>query len=484
MNRLLARAAPAAAVALAFLAGLSLDHVARAAPRRDTSQPYRSLDVFAEVLAYVRNNYVDEVKEKELVYGAVEGMVQGLDPHSAFLRPDVYRAMREETSGEFDGVGLELVLKDDLPMVVAPIAESPAERAGLRSGDRILRIDGAPTRDLSLVEVGRRMKGPSGTQVALEIMREGFREPQTLVIVRDRVRASSVSWRLLDPGAGIAYVKLAAFQDHTDRQLRKALDEARARLGRELQGLVLDLRNNPGGLLDQAVRVADRFLASGVIVSTEGRGRRAAEVERAREKDTEPPYPLVVLVNRGSASASEIVAGALQDHGRAVILGTQTFGKGSVQTVVELADGSALKLTVAKYYTPRHRSIQELGVTPDVQVAETGAAAAGDEGPAERDLRRHLRNEQRPAEPLAGGTAPVAPALAPREAPAAIPARPAGDGGPGTPGHPAPGGRAAGPGPRAGDAQLDRAVEILKGPRVAPPARGPEAGTPPLPAKG
>jgi len=474
MNRRpLARAAIAAAVALAFLAGLSVDHVARAAPRRDTSQPYRSLDVFAEVLAYVQNNYVDEVREKELVYGAVEGMIQGLDPHSAFLRPEVYRAMRDETSGEFDGVGLELVVKDEVPTVVAPLAESPAERAGLRSGDRILRIDGTPTKDLALVEVVRRMKGAAGTQVALEIMRDGFREPQTLRLVRDRVRTSSVDGRILDPTAGIAYAKIASFQDRTDRQLKKALDDVRARLGGEIRGLVLDLRNNPGGLLDQAVRVADRFLTSGVIVSTEGRGRRAAEVERAREKDTEPAYPVVVLVNRGSASASEIVAGALQDHGRAVVLGTQTFGKGSVQTVIELADGSALKLTVAKYYTPKHRSIQELGVTPDVAVGETPTSPPEEHGPAERDLRRHLRNEQR---------APEAETVGPeRRAEAGTLPRPA-DGLPTAPGTvaPLPDGVAAPASDRPGadwqaallhgargpDHQLDRAVEVLRSRRI------------------
>ena len=374
-TRLLGRAAWSAAIALAFLAGLGAVRVAQAAPRRDTAQPYRSLDVFAEVLAYVQNNYVEEAREKDLVYGAIEGMVQGLDPHSAFLRPDVYRAIRDETTGEFDGVGLELVMKDDGPTVVAAMADSPAERAGLRTGDRILRVDGASTRDLILPDVVRRMKGRAGTQVSLEFMREGFRAPQSIALVRDRVRTSSVDARVLDPRAGIGYVRVTSFQDRTDRQLKASLDDLRGRLGGELRGLVLDLRNNPGGLLDQAVRVADRFLASGVIVTTEGRGRRAPEVESAREKDTEPAYPMAVLVNRGSASASEIVAGALQDHGRAVVVGSRTFGKGSVQTVIELEDGSALKLTVARYFTPRHRSIQDQGIAPDV-LAEGDASAA------------------------------------------------------------------------------------------------------------
>ena len=383
----------AALVGAAFFAGLGLDHVAQAA-RRDASQPYRSLDVFSEVLSAILNNYVEEVKEKDLVYGAIDGMVGKLDPHSLFMRPEVYRQMRDETTGEFDGLGLEVTVRDDVLTVVSPLADSPGERAGIRPGDRILKIDGTPTRDLALVEVIRRMKGPAGTKVVLEIMRDGFSAPQALTLVRDHVRTVSVEWKVLDPDLGYVWVKVRSFQDRTDRALKKALDEARASLKGEVKGLVLDLRNDPGGLLDQAVRVADRFLSSGVIVTTEGRNKKDLDVERAREKDTEPAYPMIALVNRGTASASEIVAGALQDHGRAVIMGTQTFGKGSVQTVVELEDGSGLKLTIAKYYTPKHRSIQELGITPDVVVPETAPAARGeDDSPSERDLKRHLKNE-------------------------------------------------------------------------------------------
>jgi len=389
------RAAVLLAVALAFFAGLSIDHVARAA-RRDGGQPYRPLDVFADVLAYVENGYVEEVKEKELVYGAIEGMVARLDPHSQFMRPEVFRALKEETSGEFDGVGVELTMKDDQLTVIAPIADAPGERAGILSGDRIIKIDGASTREMPLAEAIRRMKGGAGTKIALEIMRDGFTAPQTLTLVRDRVRTQSVEWRVLDAERGHVLVKVKTFQDRTDGALRKALDGARAQLHGEIRGLVLDLRNDPGGLLDQAVRVADRFLREGVIVSTEGRGKRNVEVERAREKDTEPPYPMIVLVNRGTASASEIVAGALQDHGRAVIMGTQTFGKGSVQSVIDLEDGSGLKLTVARHFTPKHRSIQELGITPDVVVADAAPSAREDEGPGEKDLERHFKNDAIP----------------------------------------------------------------------------------------
>jgi carboxyl-terminal processing protease len=387
----------AALVGAAFFAGLGIDHAAGAA-RKEVSQPYRPLDTFSEVLAYVENNYVEELKEKELVYGAIDGMVARLDPHSAFMRPDLYKLLRDETSGEFDGLGLEVTLQNDQLTVVSPIADSPGERAGLQPGDRILKIDGAPTHDLSLAEAIRKLKGPAGTKVILEIMRGGFAAPQSLTLVRDHVRTVSVESRVLDAELGYAYAKVKSFQDRTDRALKKALDEARAALKGEIKGLVLDLRNDPGGLLEQAVRVADRFLASGVIVTTEGRGKKNVEVERAKEKDTEPPYPMIVLVNKGTASASEIVAGALQDHGRAVIMGTQTFGKGSVQTIIELEDGSGLKLTIAKYYTPKHRSIQELGITPDVSVPETSPPVkAEDDQPGEKDLRRHFKNDGGPA---------------------------------------------------------------------------------------
>ena len=391
--------------AAAFLAGLSFDHAAQAAKK---PEPYRPLDVYADVLAHVENSYVEEVDEKELVYGSIEGLVAKLDPHSVFLRPEAFRSLRDETTGEFDGLGLELTVRGDLLTVVSPVAESPAERAGVQPGDRILSIDGVATRDLTLADAMRRLKGAVGTKVVLEVMREAFTAPQKLTVVRDRVRVQSVDWRVLDAGRRYAYVRVKIFQERTDRALRTALDDARAALQGEVRGLVLDLRNDPGGLLDQAVRVADVWLSTGVIVSTEGRARRNVEIEKAHEKDTEPGYPLIVLVNKGTASASEIVAGALQDQQRAVIMGTQTFGKGSVQTIIELEDGSGLKLTVARYFTPRHRSIQELGITPDVLVADA-APPAREAGPGEKELKRHLRNEGR----LEGADRPATPAAGP-----------------------------------------------------------------------
>jgi carboxyl-terminal processing protease len=379
-------------LAATFLAGLAVDHVASAA-RRTNAKPYRPLDVFSDVLAHVENSYVEDVDEKELVYGAIDGMMARLDPHSVFMRPDVYRQMRDETTGEFDGLGLELTVVDGELTVISPVAESPGERAGIRPGDRVLSIDGVSTKEMPLGDAIRRMKGAAGTKATLEIMREGFASPQKLVLVRDRVRTQSVDMRVLDADRRYAYVRVRTFQERTDRNLLKALDDARAAAGGQIRGLVLDLRNNPGGLLDQAVRVSDVFLSSGIIVTTAGRGRRNVEVERAREKDTEPAYPLIVLVNKGTASASEIVAGALQDHGRAVIMGTPTFGKGSVQTIIELEDGSGLKLTVARYYTPRNRSIQEMGISPDVVVADAAPPRVAEAQTGERELKRHLKND-------------------------------------------------------------------------------------------
>jgi carboxyl-terminal processing protease len=390
--RLPRRSLAAVAVVAAFVAGLSVSHVAAAASKKAPAPPYKPLDVFAEVLASVENNYVEDVKEEDLVYGAIEGLVGKLDPHSVFMRPDVYRAMHDEAIGEFDGLGLEVSVEGDALVVVTPVADSPAERAGLHPGDRILSIDGEPTRDMTLGEALQRMRGAVGTKVVLEIMREGFQAPLKLTLVRDRVRMQSVEWRPLDAPRRLVYVRVKAFQDRTDRAIRKALDDARGAFKGEIEGMVLDLRNNPGGLLQQAVRVADIWLSQGVIVSVEGRSRSNVETERAREKETEPGYPIVILVNKGTASASEIVAGALQDHGRAVLLGSQTFGKGSVQSIIELEDGSGLKLTVARYFTPKHRSIHGHGIAPDVAVevapppmgARDGKVAAQPDAPLER----------------------------------------------------------------------------------------------------
>lgn len=328
---------------------------------------YGKLDVFARVLAFVENNYVDEVDGDELIHAAIKGMLGTLDPHTIYLPPEEYRSVRSDTTGEFGGLGIEVTVDGESLLVVAPIDDTPAARAGIQSGDRILAIDGESTKGMNIATAVRRMRGELGTRVTLTVQRKGFDAPMNLVLLRDRIRVQSVEWRLYPAGRG--YVRIKSFQERTDEHLGKALEAlVRENGGQPLSGLVLDLRNNPGGLLDQAVRVADRFLADGLIVTTEGRGGRQLEVERAHAAGTEPDYPLVVLVNGGSASASEIVAGALQDHGRAVLVGTTTFGKGSVQTVIDLDDGSGLKMTVARYYTPKRRAIHGHGLQPDLVV--------------------------------------------------------------------------------------------------------------------
>jgi carboxyl-terminal processing protease len=365
-------------------------------PDKSVGGAYKQLDLFARVLSYIENNYVEPVDDKELVYGAVKGMTETLDPHTLFMPPDLFKDMKADTSGEFGGLGLEISEKNEVLTVVTPLDDTPASRAGIKPGDTLVKIDGETSRELGVPGTIKRMRGPPGSKCTLTLMREGFKEPRDFVLIRERIRVVSVESKLV---SGYGYVKIKNFQDRTDRYLKTALDDLREKSKGELRGLVLDLRNNPGGLLDQAVRVADRWLPGGMtIVSTRGRGGKQMEVEPSHDRDTEATYPVVVLVNAGSASASEIVAGALQDNNRAVILGTQTFGKGSVQTIIELEDGSGLKLTIARYYTPKGRSIQELGITPDVVVHERADGKDDDIGPREADLKRHFKHEG-PSEP-------------------------------------------------------------------------------------
>lgn len=361
---------------------------------------YRSLDIFAKVLAYVENSYVDETDSRTLIHGAIRGMLDTLDDYTVFLPAEEYRHMKADTAGEFGGLGLEVRKEDDRLVVVEPLEDSPASRAGILPGDWIVSIEDTPTAELTVGEAVKMMRGQPGTRLRIGLFREGFSKPLELVLLRDRIQIRSVEAKLY-PG-GIGYVRIKSFQEKTESFLTKALGELRQQNGqKDLSGLVLDLRGNPGGLLDQAVRVADRFLAQGEIVTTRGRGGKILDIETAHRAGTEPDYPMVILVDERSASASEVLAGALQDHGRAVVMGTTTFGKGSVQTVVDLDDGSGLKLTVARYYTPNHRSIHGTGIEPDVVVSKDGlnvvpalAVLGGDEGVAETDdaqLRVALR---------------------------------------------------------------------------------------------
>ena len=372
--------------ACATLGGFLAVRVAVA--RSDPAGPYKKLDVFSHVLSLIENNYVEQVDETRLLYGAIEGMVRTLDPHSTFMDPRSYAALKEETEGEYGGVGLEVTTRGDDVVVVAPLDDTPASRAGFAPGDKLVEIDGTAVHGWHEADAVRALMGPPGTKVVVKAMRAAWKEPREFSLVRDVIRVVSVEQKLFD--RKFAYVKIKNFQDRTDVYLKKALEELHSKAGSSFAGLVLDLRHNPGGLLDQAVKVADRFMDSGVIVTTKGRGGKHVEVEKAHPKDTEPRYPMVLLVDGGTASASEIVAGALQDSGRAVVLGTQTFGKGSVQTVIELEDGSGLKLTIARYYTPSGRSIQERGITPDVWVK---AAASDEDGPREQNLPGHFKGE-------------------------------------------------------------------------------------------
>jgi len=331
----------------------------------DNSSTYEQLRLFTEVLSIVQNQYVDDVPPKELIYSAIKGTLRGLDPHSSFLDSDSLKEMQVETSGSFGGLGIEITLRDDILTVVSPIEGTPAFRAGLQPGDRIVKIDGLTTKDMQLSDAVKRMRGKPGTKVTITVVREGWAEPKDFDIQREIIHVQSVRTQELADGVG--YIRLRQFQEQTAQDLEAAIDKL-TKAG--MKALVLDLRNNPGGLLTSAVEVSEKFLDDGkLVVYTEGRVRNQNMRFTAHAKRPHTKIPMVVLVNQGSASASEIVAGALQDYGRAKVVGTQSFGKGSVQTIIPLSDGAGLRLTTAKYFTPKGRSIQGKGITPDV-VAE------------------------------------------------------------------------------------------------------------------
>ncbi|MFQ5829160.1 MAG: S41 family peptidase [Candidatus Methylomirabilia bacterium] len=342
---------------------------------QETGATYDSLRLFTEVLSIVQSQYVEEVAPKELIYDAIKGTLRGLDPHSSFLDPDMYREMQVETSGSFGGLGIEITLRDDVLTVVAPIEGTPAYRAGLLPGDRIVKIEGIATKDMQLFDAVKRMRGRPGTKITISVLRDGWMEPKDFTIIREQIHVQSVRSQELE--AGIGYIRLRQFQEQTGDDLEAALEKLSA--DAELQGLVLDLRSNPGGLLTAAVEVAEQFLETGkLVVYTEGRVRNQNMRFTANSRDSDTDVPLVVLVNKGSASASEIVAGALQDWNRAVILGTETFGKGSVQTIIPLSDGAGLRLTTAKYFTPKGRSIHGEGIMPDIVVERTRIIGAAE----------------------------------------------------------------------------------------------------------
>ena len=333
---------------------------------------YEYLKTFDDVIDLVKKNYVEEVNDKEIVYSAIKGILESLDPHSSFLPPDMYKEMQTDTKGEFGGIGIEISIKDGFPVVITPIEDTPAFKEGIKAGDLIVRIDGKPTKNMNLVDVVKMIRGQKGKAVNLTIVREGLQGVKEYSVVRDIIQVKSVKFKMLDEDYG--YIRIVQFQEKTARDLDNAFKELeKTNKGKELKGLILDLRNDPGGLLEQAVEVSDKFLNDGVIVSIEGRGEKKKQEDNkikfsAQKKTGDYLNPLVVLINEGSASASEIVAGALQDYKRAIIVGAKSFGKGSVQTIFPLGDGSAVRLTTAKYYTPKGRSIQGDGVAPDITV--------------------------------------------------------------------------------------------------------------------
>ncbi len=373
---------------------------------KNPGEHYEDLALFANILDLVRDNYVAPVDEHDLMQSAMRGLLGELDPHSAFMSKDAYDEMQVDTRGEFDGIGIEISKQQGHYIeVVSPIDGTPAFRAGLKPRDSIVSIcptevpeswaDGEEcrtTEEMTLFEAVQLMRGERGTEITIEILREGFEEPRPFTISRGVVKVASVKGETLSPGYG--YLRISAFQERTDQELRKALEALHAENPAGLEGLVIDLRDNPGGLLNQAVSVADHWLDAGLIVYTQGRDESLRENYLARPAGLEGSYPIVVLVNEGSASASEIVAGALQDHGRALVMGMRTFGKGSVQTVYPLDGGAGLRLTTALYYTPAGRSIQEVGIEPDVEVhpgsPETGVLYRG---VRERDLRGHISHD-------------------------------------------------------------------------------------------
>jgi len=357
------------------------------------TETYEELKTFSEVLTQVQKSYVDETKVKDLVQGAIRGMLATLDPHSAYMTPDMYKEMQVETKGEFGGVGIQIGVKENRLAVIAPIEGTPAYRAGIKSGDFITKVNDETTKDLTLMDAVQKMRGPKGSKVNLTIQRDGTPDPLQFTLVRDTIKIESVKSKVLE---NIGYVRLTQFQESTGRDLSKVLKQFKEQ---KLQSTILDLRNNPGGLLTAAVEVSEQFLPGGkLVVYTKGRESKKDEWI-AKGKDQMDDSPMIILVNEGSASASEIVAGALQDYGRAVIVGTTSFGKGSVQTILPLGDGSGLRLTTAKYYTPKGRSIQSTGITPDIVVKSqppTTVAKAGEVKPGEKE------GEAKQAKPMVG----------------------------------------------------------------------------------
>ena len=369
---------------------LSIGHGVFAERETQSVLPLEELRSFSDVFARIKADYVETVEDKVLLENAIRGMLTGLDPHSAYLDQEQFKELQVGTSGEFGGLGIEVGMEDGFVKVIAPIDDTPAQRAGVQPGDLIIRLDETPVKGMILNDAVKQMRGKPGTDITLTIVREGEPAPLKITITRDVIKVQSVKQRVLEPGFG--YVRISQFQATTADNLAQAVDALKKE--GKLRGLVLDLRNNPGGVLNGAVAVSDAFLDKGLIVYTEGRIADSRLRFNATPDDVIGRAPMVVLVNQGSASASEIVAGALQDHKRAIVVGNRTFGKGSVQTIVPLNNGTAVKLTTARYYTPNGRSIQAEGIVPDIELENVRLAEAEStfEAVKEADLTRHLQN--------------------------------------------------------------------------------------------
>ena len=380
-----------AACTALIIALVAVPHPALA-ERQDEQALYEQLTLFGDVLEQVRRNYVDPPSDKELIEAALSGMLSSLDPHSSYMPPQNFEDMQVETKGEFGGLGIEVTMENGLVKVIAPIDDTPASRAGIMPNDLISELDGTPVLGLTLSEAVDIMRGEKGKPITLTVLREGEDEPLEVTIVRDTIKIRAVRSRVEGPEENIAYIRLTTFNQQTTRSLKRAFNELPAEIGKnKLAGYIIDLRNNPGGLLREAISVSDTMLDQGEIVSTRGRNDGDSSRFSARRGDMARGLPIVVLINGGSASASEIVAGALQDHHRAVIVGTQSFGKGSVQTIMPLTNSGALRMTTARYYTPSGRSIQAKGITPDIIAEqELPEELQGRKARREADLRGAL----------------------------------------------------------------------------------------------
>lgn len=354
--------------------------------------PVEELRTFSDVFGRIKNDYVESVEDRDLLENAIRGMLTGLDPHSSYLDAEQFKELQVGTTGQFGGLGIEVGMEDGFVKVIAPIDDTPAQRAGVEAGDLVIRLDDTPVKGMTLSDAVKVMRGKPGTDIKLTIVREGMDKPLQITITRDIIKVKSVKYRMLEPEYG--YLRISQFQSKTANNLVKAMDALKKENDGPLKGLILDLRNNPGGVLNGAVAVSDAFLEKGLIVYTEGRLPDSSLRFNATPDDVSDGAPIVVLVNQGSASASEIVAGALQDHKRALIIGAQTFGKGSVQTILPLSGGTALKLTTARYYTPSGRSIQAEGITPDIELESLKIASIEKniEPLSEADLTGHLEN--------------------------------------------------------------------------------------------